>query len=287
MYMSYNNDQCSQSGFTLLELAMVVLIIGLLIASIAAGSSLIKQAAIRSIITDFQNYKTAYGNFVNRYYGPPGDILRGSSYWPDTTGSSVSCGTSATYCNGNGDEIIESSNNEGRIAWRHLALAGMVNSGAPVMTASNYTTILVGSTVPTSAGTPTGGYVMAGYNSNGGMYNSSAVLSPWYNTGNQYDVGRNAVYIGAANNSAGDTNNGLSLGVLNPEDAFVIDQKIDDGLYQSSSNSFTGAATGAVRAVNDSTTTSGVNNCVVSGAYQVGNSVSNSSTKCLVGYQLN
>lgn len=273
-------------GFTLFELAVVILIIGLLIAGIMAGSSLVKQASIRAVITDFQNYKVAYNNFATRYYGPPGDILRGSTYWPDTSGGVTSCGTSTAYCNGNGNEIVESSNNEGRIAWRHLTLANMISYTAPVMTATTYTTITVGGTTPISSGISTAGYIISGYNTNGSLYNLSTVLSPWYNTGNQGDVGRNAVYIGTATSASGDANNGLSLGVLNPDDAFIIDQKIDDGLYQNSSSTFTGASTGAIRTINDSTA-SGANRCVISGAYQIGVATASAVTKCILGYQLN
>ena len=50
-------------GFTLLELSIVVMIIGVLIGGVMAGSTLIRQARINRVMTDIQKFITAVGTF--------------------------------------------------------------------------------------------------------------------------------------------------------------------------------------------------------------------------------
>ena len=69
-------------------------------AGIAAGSYMIKQAELRSLITDLQSYQTAYNNFLGRYSKVPGDMDVGSSYFPN-------CAVTAANCNGDGDGVID------------------------------------------------------------------------------------------------------------------------------------------------------------------------------------
>lgn len=108
-------------GFTLVELSIVIIIIGFLIAGIAAGTSLIKQAEINSVVTDFQAYQTAYNNFLGRYSQAPGDFSAGSSVW-------ATCAATAANCQGNGNGIIDTAV-ESVASWRELSLAGMISSG--------------------------------------------------------------------------------------------------------------------------------------------------------------
>ncbi len=117
-------------GFTLVELSIVIIIIGFLIAGIAAGQSLIKQATINSVITDMQNFQTAYNGFLLRYGGVPGDITNADIYWP---AGSTGCAAASLTCNGNGNGLVEPGNNgagvdEAGAAWRELALANMINT---------------------------------------------------------------------------------------------------------------------------------------------------------------
>jgi len=48
-------SRAGTSGFTLVELSIVIVIIGFLVAGIAAGSNMVKQAQLRSVITDMQS----------------------------------------------------------------------------------------------------------------------------------------------------------------------------------------------------------------------------------------
>jgi prepilin-type N-terminal cleavage/methylation domain-containing protein len=101
-----------REGFTLVELSIVIIIIGFLIAGISAGTSLIKQASLNKIITDAQNYSTAIYTFKLKYYGYPGDFADANAYWSATT-------------SGNGNGLIEWFD-ESHTAWQQLALSGMI-----------------------------------------------------------------------------------------------------------------------------------------------------------------
>ena len=132
--MTYNKKT---EGFTLVELAIVIVIIGFLVAGIAVGANMIKQAELRSLITDFQQYQVAYNNFIGRYNKVPGDMDTASSYW-NTAGV---CGTAAVDCNGDGDGLIEHgttiATNEVLKAWKVLSLANMISAGIAVLPATS------------------------------------------------------------------------------------------------------------------------------------------------------
>ena len=64
-----------QSGFTLVELAIVLVIIGLIIGGVLVGQDLIRAATIRSVVTDVEKINAAATTFRNKYNGLPGDLL--------------------------------------------------------------------------------------------------------------------------------------------------------------------------------------------------------------------
>jgi prepilin-type N-terminal cleavage/methylation domain-containing protein len=62
----------SHSGFTLIELSIVIVIIGLIVAGVVAGQSLVKQSKLYSIITDVSRYKVSVNTFRLTYNAIPG-----------------------------------------------------------------------------------------------------------------------------------------------------------------------------------------------------------------------
>src|SRR5262249_61280152 len=62
-----------QSGFTLIEIAIVLVIIGLLLGGVLKGQELITSARVRNIVSQQDGIKAAYFGFLDRYRALPGD----------------------------------------------------------------------------------------------------------------------------------------------------------------------------------------------------------------------
>ena len=211
--MSKQLKRSAQQGFTLVELSIVLIIIGFLIAGIAAGSSMIKSAEINSVITDFQRNQSAYNNFIGRYSQAPGDFNNGSAIW------GTNCATTATNCNGNANGIIDSAT-EVQAAWKQMALAGMISSSIAIVpnTAAAATP---GTNVPLSK------VLGAGYDLvNGGTSVNGFARGLWGATTNS-----NIVLLGkpGAGNSTGVNAQLLNSSAYSAENAYSIDTKVDDG----------------------------------------------------------
>ena len=65
----------NQRGVTLVEIAIVLVIIGLLLGGILKGQELINSAKVRSIVDRQQSLKVAWFAFIDRYQGLPGDYV--------------------------------------------------------------------------------------------------------------------------------------------------------------------------------------------------------------------
>ena len=100
-----------RNGFTLIELSIVLIVIGLLVAGIVGGQSLIRQAELRSIVAKANSIVTAISVFSLEYDSFPGDMDNATSYWTDAN-------------NGNGDRSIAGwPGDEDLYVWQHLTEA--------------------------------------------------------------------------------------------------------------------------------------------------------------------
>ena len=121
-------------GFSLVELSIVLVILGLLTGGILAGQSLIRASELRSVSTSFSKFQAAYYSFRDKYFAIPGDMATATKFWTSSGGDgyNAACQASAvttTTCNGNGDGQIEYNSvayGERFRAWQHLALAGLI-----------------------------------------------------------------------------------------------------------------------------------------------------------------
>ncbi len=105
-----------QSGFTLIEIAIVLVIIGLLLGGVLKGQELITSARVRNLISIQDGYKAAFYGFQDRYRALPGDYSQASK---------VIAGV-ASGVDGNGDGFIKEANNENQYVWDHLSHAGFI-----------------------------------------------------------------------------------------------------------------------------------------------------------------
>jgi type II secretory pathway pseudopilin PulG len=111
-------------GFTLIEIALVFVIIGLLLGSIFKGQELVTAARVRSIAQQQEQYKTAFIAFQDRYGYPPGDYAQASTNIKDLAAGP--CGTPNADGNGNGNSRVEVTGSEHTLAWEHMSKAGFL-----------------------------------------------------------------------------------------------------------------------------------------------------------------
>ena len=68
------HNQCS--GFTLIELSIVLVIIGLIVGGVLAGQNLIAAAQVRATVSQVEKYNTAVNTFKGKYGNLPGDLTQ-------------------------------------------------------------------------------------------------------------------------------------------------------------------------------------------------------------------
>lgn len=112
------NDYLNK-GFTLLELSIVMVIIGLIIGGITVGQDLVRAAEIGAVVNEANKYKVAFNTFKLKYNAVPGDMDNAQSYWT----SCIDAG--ADTCNGDGNGKVETSK-ETRRGWQHLSLSEII-----------------------------------------------------------------------------------------------------------------------------------------------------------------
>ena len=109
-----------ESGFTLIEIAIVLVIIGLLLGGVLKGQELITSARVRNVISQQDGIKAAFFGFQDRYRALPGDYpgVQANANIPNV----------AVNLGGNGDGQILNTGaaNEQTIAWTHLSHAGFL-----------------------------------------------------------------------------------------------------------------------------------------------------------------
>ena len=208
-----NTTTSKTSGFTLVELAIVLVIIGLIIGGVLVGQDLIKAATIRSTVSDFEKFNAGATTFRGKFDGLPGDLTAARAveftFSPATTGNATGA---VGFRDGNG--IIEGGaansntvNGETALFWQDLGTSGFiagtypgigVTATAPALTAAN-----IGTFLPHSKLRDTASYY---------VYSN---------------VGRNFYYLGALAQAAGGPL--TSTPAVTPLEAKGIDDKIDDG----------------------------------------------------------
>jgi prepilin-type N-terminal cleavage/methylation domain-containing protein len=180
----------NKSAFSLVELSIVIIIMGLLVASITVGKDLIKAAQVRGLISQVQNTQTKINTFRLKYNALPGDIMNAAR---------KGLGNNS----GDGNSIIDSSDNSTKKAdrevaylWQHLNAAGLTNGAYDGGTSKG----AIGKTFPEAK-----------------VGNGLLIYGD--------DSGVNYLHIGVTNSDG----NIKFKNSLAADDAHSIDNKLDDG----------------------------------------------------------
>lgn len=155
----------NQSGFTLIEIAIVLVIIGLLLGGVLKGQELINSAKVKNLAGDFKNIPVFIYGYQDKFKSLPGDDRNvgdhlGGVCANATPGDPSTSPCIATFANtGNGvingmwDSLTAAD--ESIVFWQHVRIAGL----APGETTVNFTTYLptnaVGGRIGITNGTAT------------------------------------------------------------------------------------------------------------------------------------
>jgi prepilin-type N-terminal cleavage/methylation domain-containing protein len=256
----------AELGFTLVELAIVLVIIGLIIGGVLVGKSLIDAAALNSVVAQIGSYNTAMHAFQLKYDALPGDIA-------DPAATRFGFATRGAYAGqGDGNGVLEgfdinaansnagfAQTGENAMFWVDLSMAKLINGS---FTTATPTSIL---SSPFITGTTINSYLPPSKISGSYIYVFSGGWS-----GNPSSASNGLNYFGiAAVSSIGQapcTDCLYSAPGLTVQQAYKIDTKMDDGSpttgkvlssYLSSNNWHWGPATDDISA-NGPPPTSGI-----------------------------
>lgn len=113
-----------QAGFTLVEIAIVLVIIGLLLGGVLKGQEIITNAKIKNLESDFNGISAAIYSYQDRYRTIPGDDKNTGTRWtgvaPGDGNSKIGAGTTPHKFDS------PTTGEESRLFWLHLRNAGLV-----------------------------------------------------------------------------------------------------------------------------------------------------------------
>jgi prepilin-type N-terminal cleavage/methylation domain-containing protein len=222
-------------AFSLVELSIVLVILGLLVGGVLSGQSLIRAAELRNVATEYNEIVTATQSFKDKYFALPGDMPNATRFWlrqgglggynatcVTNSGAAVHASTQQGACDGNGDGKVELFNvlqvNEDAQFWQHLKMAGLMN--IKVLQSAGDAGIGINFGSPRS------------------LHNSRLPRGLW---GALYYPPTTGQFVPLSTGRVGSNLNLLMFGapvgntgapstrLLKPEEAWNIDSKIDDG----------------------------------------------------------
>ena len=186
------DGKTSERGFTLVELAIVLVIIGLVLAAVLKGQELIVSARLKSTISAADEVRSATQTFRDKYGALPGDYAQAQTRIGDPAGV-----TWATV--GDGDGVIDGDGVGGAVGdetllfWNQLAAANMISGVSPLGLA------VIGDGIP------------------------SAPIGGGWTIRNELIVGKTTHWLSLGSAAP------VPTGVLDTEQAMLIDEKADDG----------------------------------------------------------
>lgn len=111
-----------QQGFSLIELAIVLVIAGLLLAGVMRGQELIANAKVKSLASDFRNIPTYFYGYQDRFRVLPGDDHAADTH---LNGGTNAAGGQVQNGLIQGSWNSDTATDESFLVWQHLRLAGL------------------------------------------------------------------------------------------------------------------------------------------------------------------
>lgn len=221
-----------EKGFTLVELSIVMIIIGLLIGGILKGQELIANARLAATVSKTKAIDAALNTFRDSYAALPGDVTTPNTRLPNCA-TSTKCGTAGnannligvpTSASGGGTGGAQTNGSENIVAWAQLAATDLLGG---IRNGQSADSIESGATIP-SAEVP--GQLFIGYEN--GTYAPVGALATGASGG--APIPRAGHYLLIHNGAAGAVTTSTGAGAtttasLTPSQAFRIDTKLDDG----------------------------------------------------------
>ena len=195
-----------ERGFTLVELSIVLVIIGLLIGGVLKGQELIESSRLNSVATQYNSFLAAVNTFQDKYQALPGDLPTAATRIPNCAAGTCGTPTSGTI----GDGIVDTVNtagttaavagSEGAFFWQQMSAANLI-SGIQAAGAT------YGQQYP--AAKTGGGFTVLNTTPN-------AAGGHWF----RLSSGAPTAAVGAVANSQ----------AMSPNQVATLDRKVDDGL---------------------------------------------------------
>lgn len=203
-----NRTNASRAAFTLVEMAIVLVIIGLLVGGLFASRAYIRSSELNAMMSEAKYYVNAYGQFQGQYKAVPGDMSNATDMF------------TGTY-NGDGNNAINAGiyPNEMLMAFQHLALGGFITG--------SYTGTGDGGTLRTTQGINVPIGVISGVTY---LFDHPAALDGNVYSDSYYFDG---MYFNVLRIAGSPTSGSMQLpneGFLTPKEAMELDRKFDDGL---------------------------------------------------------
>jgi prepilin-type N-terminal cleavage/methylation domain-containing protein len=229
-----------QRGFTLIELSIVLVVLGLIVGGVLVGQYLIRSAAARATITQIQKYQTAANTFRDKYAYLPGDIKdpQASGYGFQARGSLPGQGdgngvimSHVDYYSGGGVAGNVEMDGETVVFWTDLSAANLIDGA--FNTAIPYCCY---ASIPNATVTLGDYFPAAKLGQNNYIYVYSGGFAyccwAWQSSGKNY-FGLSAVgSVGGSDAGGAEGNFYISNPGLTVQQAYAIDKKMDDGLPQ-------------------------------------------------------
>jgi prepilin-type N-terminal cleavage/methylation domain-containing protein len=243
--------RAAKRGFTLIELSIVLVIIGLIAGGVLVGRDLISAAAIRAQISQVEKYSAAVNTFRSKYGYLPGDIPDPAAQQYGFLPRGTDCGGNPCPGEGDGNGIIEGIQGispgdyyfnytaafagESAMVWVDLGTAGLIDNRLTTATPTATPGLIQGPDVAKyfpAARIDNGNYIAVWSGGYQALAASQGVVT-YAGTGD----GQNYFAIGGFLTNDNPAYGPLAEGVfgptaITPVQAYSIDMKLDDGLPQ-------------------------------------------------------